>query len=195
MRYDGAVPKLWTDTIEAHRQEVTSAIVDTTARLVAKHGLSSVTMSQIAEGSGIGRATLYKYFPDIDSILIAWHERHVARHMAQLAELRDGPGAASERLEAVLHAFAMISHERHDTELAAMLHRGEHVVSAQQHLLDLLRELIAEGARAGDLRDDVAPRELAGYCLHALTAASGLPSKPAVQRLVKVTLAGLRAAR
>ena len=34
--------------------------------------------------------------------------------------------------------------------------------------------------------------ELASYCLHALTAASSLPSKAAVRRLVKVTLAGLR---
>jgi hypothetical protein len=50
------------------------------------------------------------------------------------------------------------------------------------------------GVRAadGDLRDDVAPDELASYCLHALTAASSLPSKAAVRRLVNVILAGLR---
>jgi hypothetical protein len=51
--------------------------------------------------------------------------------------------------------------------------------------------LLAEGARTGDIRDDVAPDELATYCLHALTAASSLPSKAAVRRLVEVTLAGL----
>jgi len=34
--------------------------------------------------------------------------------------------------------------------------------------------------------------ELARYCVHALAAASGLPSKAAVRRLVMVTLAGLR---
>jgi hypothetical protein len=43
----------------------------------------------------------------------------------------------------------------------------------------------------GDVRDDVAPDELAGYCLHALAAASSLPSKAAVRRLVTVILAGL----
>jgi hypothetical protein len=56
----------------------------------------------------------------------------------------------------------------------------------------LIRDLLTEVAEAGALRDDVAPGELASYCLHALTAASSLSSKAAVRRLVKVTLAGLR---
>lgn len=47
----------------------------------------------------------------------------------------------------------------------------------------------------GDVRDDVAPDELANYCLHALTAASSLPSKAAVRRLVAVTVAGLQRPR
>ena len=189
--YTRVVPKLWSDTIEVHRREVADAIFDAIAALVAEHGLAAVTMSEIAGRAGIGRATLYKYFPDIDAILVAWHERHVAAHLAQLSALRNQPGSAVERLESVLQAFARISHERHDAELAAMLHRGEHVARAQQQLVELVRDLIAQGAKAGELRDDVAPRELAAFCLHALTAASGLSSKPAVARLVKVTLAGL----
>lgn len=71
-------------------------------------------------------------------------------------------------------------------------HRGEPVVRAQQQLIDLIRDLLTEVAETGDLRDDVAPDELASYCLHALPAASSLPSKAAVHRLVTVTLAGLR---
>ena len=71
------MPKLWNETIEAHRREVRDAILDTTAALVAEHGLRSVTMSQIAEKTGIGRATLYKYFPDVEAILPAWHERQI----------------------------------------------------------------------------------------------------------------------
>jgi len=190
--YHAAMPKLWDDTIEAHRRAVRDATLDTTAALVAEHGLLSVTMSQIAQETGIGRATLYKYFPDVEAILFAWHERQVAGHLEHLAEIRDQAGDPGERLEAVLEAYALISHERHGTELVALLHRGEHVARAQQQLSDLVRDLLTEGAETGDLRDDVAPDELAGYCLHALTAASSLPSKAAVRRLVRVTLAGLR---
>src|SRR5260370_17236908 len=87
LRYTEVMPKLWNKTIEAHRQAVHEATLNTAAVLVAKHGLRSVTMSQIAEETGIGRATLYKYFPDVESILVAWHQPHVAHHLEYLAEV------------------------------------------------------------------------------------------------------------
>src|SRR5260370_37940118 len=107
------MPKLWNKTIEAHRNAVHEATLDTTAALVAKHGLRSVTMSQIAEQTGIGRATLYKYFADIEAILVAWHERQVTGHLKHLAEVRDRAGDAGERLATVLEAYALISHAHH----------------------------------------------------------------------------------
>jgi cytochrome P450 len=91
----------------------------------------------------------------------------------------------------VLEAYALIAYEYHGTELAALVHRGEHVARAQQQLSDLIRDLLTEAAETGDVRDDVPPDELASYCLHALAAASGLPSKAAVRWLVTVILAGL----
>jgi AcrR family transcriptional regulator len=193
--YTTRVPRLWDETIEAHRHQVRDAILDTTAGLVASHGLRSVTMSQIAERTGIGRATLYKYFPDVEAILLAWHERQITDHLDQLATIRDQAGGARERLEAVLEAYALITHEtrgRHDRELTAFLHRDEQVAAAEQQLRALIRDLLTEAAASGELRDDVAPDELASYCLHALTAARSLPSKAAVRRLVTVTLAGLQ---
>jgi AcrR family transcriptional regulator len=193
--YSEVMPKLWNETIEAHRREVRDATLDTAAALVAKHGLRSVTMSQIAEETGIGRATLYKYFSGVEAILYAWHERQITRHLEYLAEVRDQAGDAGERLEAVLEAYALISYEYHGTELAALVHRGQHVARAQQQLSDLVCELLSAAAEIGDVRDDVASEELASYCLHALAAASSLPSKAAVRRLVTVTLAGLRLPR
>jgi len=191
------VPKLWNETIESHRREVRHAILATTAALVAERGLLNVTMSQIAEQAGIGRATLYKYFPDVEAILRAWHAGQIAHHIAYLAEVRDRAGSPAERLEAVLEAFADISYGSRghfDTDLTAALHRDEHVAHAQEQVRDLIRELLAEAAAGGDVRGDVPPTELAAYCVHALTAAGTLSSKSAVDRLVAVTLAGLRPA-
>jgi AcrR family transcriptional regulator len=196
--YTSAVPKLWTETIEAHRREVHDAILDTTAALVAEHGLFSVTMSQIAQETGIGRATLYKYFPDVEAILRAWHERQIAGHLAYLAEVRHRGGGARERLEAVLEAFALLSRgsrDHHDAELVAFLHRDERVARARHHVHDMIRGLLTEAAKTGDVRDDMSPDELAGYCLNALAGANRQRSKAAVRRLVAVTLDGLRPRR
>jgi hypothetical protein len=51
--YAGVVPKLWNETIEAHRRAVRDATLDTTAALEAEHGLASVTMSQRPATSGM----------------------------------------------------------------------------------------------------------------------------------------------
>jgi AcrR family transcriptional regulator len=191
------VPKLWNETIEEHRRAVREAVLKVTAALVAEHGLRGVTMSRIAEGTGIGRATLYKYFPDVESIMTAWHERQIAGHLQELIAMRDRPGSAGERLTAVLDAYAFIQRRRygHDAEIGAVLHRGDHVAHAEKHLRAFVSGLLTEGVAAGEVRDDVAPDELAAYCLHALAAAGGLTSEAAVRRLVRVTVDGLRPAR
>jgi AcrR family transcriptional regulator len=197
------VPRLWDDTIDAHRRAVRDATLDAAASLVAKRGLRSVTMSEIAEETGIGRATLYKYFPDVETILLAWHERQITAHLEHLAELRRRPAEPADRLRAVLEAYALIHHElashhghgdhgAHGTELAALLHRGDHVAPARRHLDQFMTEVLEEGAQAGVVRDDIAPRELAAYCIQALAAASALPSRAAVRRLVSLTFDGLR---
>jgi AcrR family transcriptional regulator len=186
------VARPWKATKEAYGLPVVTTILDTTAALVAAHGLRRVTMARIAKECGVGRATVYRYFPDVGTILVTWHERETAGHVERLAELRDRPGGPAERLQAVLDAYAFIRHEHHRTELAALLHGGGHVASAEQQITDMIGALLAETAASGDTRDDIPPAELATFCVHALAAAGTLRSKPAVRRLVIATLAGLR---
>ena len=195
--YGRHVPRLWTETIETHRREVRDAIVETAGRLAISHGLLSVTMSQIAEETGIGRATLYKYFPDVESILRAWHERQIARHLDELGESRDGARDPDTRLRAVLATFARIAREsqgHRDSELAALLHRDHAVRGAQARVVQLIADLIRDAAAAGNVRSDIAAEELASYSVHALSAARGVRSGAAVSRLVDVTIAGLQPA-
>lgn len=187
------VPKLWTDTIADHRRAVREATIAATAALVGEHGLTGVTMSAIAEKTGIGRATLYKYFPDVESILLAWHERQITEHLAHLAGVRDH-AQPEDRLQAVLQAYALLARHSGDTPLAAQLHRGHHVRHAQRQLHHFVRELLAEAMQSGRVRSDVEADELAQFCLHALGASAGLRSRAAVHRLVGVTLDGLTAA-
>ena len=190
--YALVVPKLWSETIEAHRRAVRDATIDTTAGLVARHGLRGVTMSQIAAQTGIGRATLYKYFPDVEAIMVAWHQRQIGAHLHELVALADEARSAYARLATVLEGYALMLHQHHGSDLAALLHQGQHVARAHRHLHEFLRRLLAEASAADAVRDDASPAELATYCLHAVAAAAELPSKTAVRRLVAVTLAGLR---
>lgn len=193
------MPKLWNETIASHRTQVREAILDTTASLAAERGPASVTMSQVAGQVGIGRATLYKYFPDVDAILAAWHHRQITHHLAQLAEARDRESEPGARLHAALGAYAEINrqrtrhvHQPHGADLAMRLHQGDEVATAHRELHRLFRDLLRDAAASGDIRDDVVPEELARYCVHALTAATGATSKAAARRLVDVIMAGLR---
>ena len=190
--YAAFVPKLWDQTIDAHRREVRDAILDSCSALIAEAGLRAVTMSSIAERTGVARATLYKYFSGVESLLLAWHERQVAEHVSAVSAAAQREGDAAERLAAALESYALLMQNHMDGELAALLHHGRHVDEAQHHLMSLVQELVVEGAAAGRLRRDVPPEELARYCLHALTAANELTSKAAVRRLVAVAMAGLR---
>jgi len=192
------MPRLWSATIESHRRDVREAILDATVGLVETHGLRGVTMSQIAAATGIGRATLYKYFPDVETILIAWHERQIDAHLRQLRQLASHGADPLTCLEAVLAAYALIRHQtardHHGTDLSGLVHHGEHVGKAEAQLSQLVAGLIADAASAGKIRNDVASPELAAYALHALSAAAELKSPEAVHRLAAVTLAGLRPA-
>ena len=153
-----------------------------------------MTMSAVAERAGIGRATLYKYFADVESILLAYHDGHVAQHLEQLRALRNA-GEPATALKAVMNAYATMCRDRtsHGSkELVSLLHRGQGVDRVEAQLLVLLQALVEEASVTHDVRDDVPPEELAAYCLHALGAASELSSEAAVHRLVDLTLAGLR---
>lgn len=193
------MPRLWSETIDAHRRSVRDAILDATGVLLATRGLASLTMADIAQEVGIGRATLYKYFPDVEAVVLAWHERGVRADLERLVQLARRTAEPGERLRSVLSAYASIHRKReehHHPDLAALLHRqhagGAHA-HAQTDLQEFLRDLIAAGVESGQVRRDVPPAELAAFCLQALRAASTLSSKAAISRLVDVTLAGLQA--
>ena len=195
------MPKLWDSTVEQHRHTVHAAILDATAALIAEHGLA-VNMSQIAAHVGIGRATLYKYFPDVQTIVTAWHERQVTAHLDQLTDVAAEDRNPRERLRMVLATYLRLSgtgaHAGHGgpdrgpaPQVAMALHSAAHMPAAHQRLHDLFTSVIADAAEAGVARTDVPPAELAAFCLHALAAANSLSSPDSRERLLEVTWDGL----
>lgn len=190
--YGHSVPRLWQDTVEAHRGAVRDAALDATADLVAKHGIGTVSMSRIAQRAGIGRATLYKYFPDVDAVLEAWHQRQVLAHLQAVSQASSTAGSPLDRLRAVLAAYATAVQQQLGGDPGTLLHRGEHVLRAQQTLQLVVADLVAEGVAAAEVRSDVPPEELALFCLHAMTAGTATSSDAAVARIIELTLRGIR---
>lgn len=188
------MPKRWADTVDEHRHSVRDAVLDAAAELVAQRGLTGVTMAGIAEATGIGRATLYRYFPDVDAVLTAWHERQLATHLAHLTGILARSTDPAERLRDVLTAYAQMSgrHGGPGGDLAVALHGRAHATRTEDRVAALLTGLLKASARAGAVRSDVPAGELAAYCLHALGAVGPETSGAAVRRLVGVTLDALR---
>jgi AcrR family transcriptional regulator len=184
------MPKLWTSTIETHHEAVYAAALDAAAALVADGGLPALTMSAVASRAGIGRATLYKYFPDVATLAAAWHARQVAGHLRELQAAAARPGAAAARLHAVLEAYLRHAFGHHGAHAAAPM-LDHHRAAARDELRGFLAPLIAEAARAGSVRADVPADELAAYCLAALDAAAAPASRAATVRLLGLVETGL----
>lgn len=65
---------------ESNREQRRQAILTEAAALFGQKGIESTTMEQIAEATGIGSATLYRYFPTKNEIAVAavidaWQQR------------------------------------------------------------------------------------------------------------------------
>lgn len=189
------MPRIWTDTVDAHRVQVRRAILTSTWHLVMTEGLFAVTMSRVAEATGIGRATLYKYFPNVESILAAHHLHHVEEHLDRLERLAAEPGQPIDRLATVFTAWAEICQRRqeHGTdELSSLLHRDPAVAEAEQRVKQLFAGVLTDAIAAYAIRDDVAVDDLADYCVRALTAVPGSASPETRSTLVEMTINGLR---
>lgn len=186
------VPRLWRDTVDAHRLAVRKAVVDAAGSLVREAGPGAVTMSNLADRAGIGRATIYKYFPDAASVLLAWHSDQLHRHLDRLVEVRNQASDPGQALRLVLASYAGLSSAQPVGELAAALHRGSHAAEAVDELRTFLSDVMLAAVSSGAVRADVPTDELVRYCVHALGAAGDVASPDVLDRLVQLVLTALR---
>lgn len=173
--------------MSAHRSAVRGAILDAAVSLAVEHGVLSVTMSDVAASAGVSRATLYKYFPDVQSILQAEHHRQMAGELDELHAVEAAGGDAGEQLQQVLRIHAMMVHRHHDSAIAGVLQQS----GAVQHKEQFLEAIVRKAADDGRIRTDIDPAELTRFCLHALSAAGQADSEADVNRLVRLTLDAL----
>jgi AcrR family transcriptional regulator len=119
---------------------------------------SEAKVDELAELSGVPRATIYYYFSGKDDVMSFLLAQKVERAGVVLAGAAGGDGRPIERLERVFRAMLhqMADHPALCTRLMCWMTTStaeQLVIEAQNALLAPVRDLFVEGQAAGDFPD------------------------------------------
>lgn len=92
--------------------------MDATARILAKRGYAGTNTNLVAEIAGVSIGSLYQYFPNKESLIVALHQRHAERLSALADErmaVRQGQ-PLEECIRAVVHAVMEVHLENPELE-------------------------------------------------------------------------------
>ena len=76
-------------TSKTQQDQTRRLILRTAVDLITEHGYEATTMKQIARGAAIGDATVYKYFPTKDKLLIAFYQQTIDDVLAEIGAMPD----------------------------------------------------------------------------------------------------------
>jgi AcrR family transcriptional regulator len=156
-----------------HHDRTATAILDAAAHVLAEHG-AGANMAEVAAAAGVGRATLYRYFPSREALLQALAAEALAEAGARLADAGLDHVPVEQALERIVRALVTIG------DRYAVLVR-EHVQPDPSELERLLgapiRSAFERGAKDGVLRGDIPLEVLLELFGGVLAAAIGLPGQ------------------
>lgn len=120
------------------------------------------TMAEIAEATGLGRATVYRHYPTREALLAAIREDAVAASASALDASRLDDGPADAALERFVRSCWAV-HDRHLLVISAIgpLSGPSAVLVEKRHITERVAALIARGQASGEFRTDRDPAWLA----------------------------------
>ena len=137
------------------RHEIFKASV----KLFLKNGFQETSMREIAEEAGIGKSTLYDYFPTKDEILVWGVEDEIVDLAAGAQEIVAMPLPAIQRLRKAMknHVEIMNASREFYLKLSFEVQRlsleTQKRIQVRRHAYqDLIRRLIDEGIKEGSFR-------------------------------------------
>ncbi len=160
--------------VSADTKQVTRArLLVAAAEEFGRVGLARANVDAISLAAGCGKGTIYNYFPSKEELFLAV----VGEASAQAAASGSAPDAAParERLAATLAGFCAWAGE-HDPFARVLVREclmgtpelQGRVARAEEPLLAAIEAILHEGARRGELRDDM-PAELLALAIAGLT--------------------------
>jgi AcrR family transcriptional regulator len=179
-------------------------IFEASVRLFLKQGFPETSMREVAAAAGIGKSTLYDYFPTKDDVLIWGIEDLFADLTAAAREILVLPLPAIDRLRKVMqnHVAAIEASKefylRLSFEVQRLSLKAQRRIQVRRHeYQDVIAQLIAEGIQEGSFRS-VDPLPVARMLILAATPTiftsrpSGTPQQM-LDETLDVVLRGLRA--
>jgi len=155
----------WQSAVETHKARYREQIIDAAIELVAAEGVTKTSMAKLAQHAGVGRATLYKYFADVESALLAHVERELDECAARLAAATTEHADPLDRLHACVrtmldyfasrrHRVGWASLDKADLSAAAMARLRTGMTRLHQPFVVTL----SEGIAAKRLREELDPQ-------------------------------------
>jgi TetR/AcrR family transcriptional repressor of mexCD-oprJ operon len=127
-----------------------SAILDAAAHVLAER--SDASMAEIAAAAGVGRATLYRYYPSRDALLQALADAALREAGERLADAGLDRAAVPEAIERIVRAVVGVG----DRYVVLARERIRHDPDDAERLLrEPLRSVFERGIDEGILRADV----------------------------------------
>lgn len=176
--------------------ETRQAIADAALRLFRHGGYNQTTVDAIADGAGVSRATVFRYFPSKEEIIFARYPREIERLRG---EIRGCPPSNEHRaLRAVILGFAgrlEADTDSFSAEVALMVAHPRLLARALvtvHHLAGGLAQELAAGRRQDHV--DIRARVLAHTAVTALQEAVCVWRATAGTSLVEVVDHALKVA-
>lgn len=137
-------------------------------KVFAKKGFYASRVNEIARAAGVADGTIYLYFKSKDEILTSLFEDRIARLLSLLrAEVERTAGAKDQVRRIIEFQLGLLEGERDLAEVITVNLRQstrllkQYATKRFLEYLELMAQVVAEGQRNGELRDDVSPRIMA----------------------------------
>ncbi|WP_238018831.1 helix-turn-helix domain-containing protein [Dactylosporangium sp. AC04546] len=138
-------------------------ILDTADRMLAERGLS-VTLNEIAREAGVGVATVYRRFPDLQALIDALFTERFSAFQQLAAAAAQEPDAGRALRRYLLEAAAWRARDRalEDILAGASVETGP-IGRMRDDLGRAVDELVARAVAAGAVRDDFASADVYNF--------------------------------
>jgi len=179
----------WHETRSTHRSQQADSIANSALSLIIQHGAPGLTMAAIAKAADISRQTLYRYYEDVDAVLVGVAEL-IASHDEEFERLVAEQLNPTARLDLMARAIAGSGH---GPEQASALHtvlppQGRDVLAKHEARIHrLLAEVLRSGMDDGSFDNNLDPSADAPLILGLLTAADPGNPERAVQLVHHLT--------